>query len=247
MVARCYANVGRLVEAVDKYEETLRAPLDAAAPEAFQRAVADAAAEVEVARARVARIEIHLPEGAPADAVVLLDDRPVPRALLGVPTPVNPGIHRLSASASGRAPYSSELTLAEGARSTVDILLAPSPATPRGEASVEPRPRKRGASPLAIGFLTGGGLAVAVGAVTGISALNHRSSLEAACKPGCPSSLADELSDFRRDRTLSYLGFGVGLAAAGVGTYFLLHDSASGTELGALVLPGGAALRGTFQ
>jgi hypothetical protein len=246
MVARCYASVGRVVEAVDKYEETLRTPLDAAAPEAFQRAVAEATAEVEVARARVARIEIHLPADAPESAVVLLDNKPVPRALLGVPTPVNPGPHRLSATAPGRAPYSSDFTLTEGGRRTLEVALEPRTEAPERETPSAPAPKKRGVSALAIGFLTGGGLAVAAGAVTGVSALNHRSKLEAACKPGCPSSLSDELSDFRRDRTLSYLGFGVGLAAAGVGTYFLLHDSSSGTEMGALILPGGAAVRGTF-
>ena len=247
MVARCYASVGRVVEAVDKYEETLRAPLDATAPEAFQRAVAEATAEVEIARARVARIEIHLPEGAPEDAVVLLDDKPVPRALLGVPTPVNPGAHRLSVKAPGRAPFSSEITLAEGARGTLAVTLEAPVTAPERDVSSAPAPdKKRGVSPLAIGFLTGGGLALAAGAVTGISALSSRSKLESACKPGCPSSLADELSDFRRDRTLSYLGFGVGLAAAGVGTYFLFHEGASGNEMGALVLPGGAAVRGTF-
>jgi hypothetical protein len=58
--------------------------------------------------------------------------------------------------------------------------------------------------------------------------------------------MSDELSAFRRDRALSYVGFGLGLAAAGAGTYLLLHQSASGTEVGALVLPGGAALKGTF-
>jgi len=246
MVARCYASVGRVVEAVDKYEETLRVPLDAAAPEAFQRAVAEAAAEVEVARARVARIEIRLPSDAPSSAIVLLDQKPVPRALIGVPTPVNPGAHQLSASAPGRAPYSADFTLAEGARQTLEISFEAPPPVAAGPAPAPPTEKRRAVSPLAIGFLTGGGLALAAGAVTGVSALNHKSKLDAACKPGCPSSLSDELSDFRRDRTLSYLGFGVGLAAAGIGTYFLLHQSSSGTEMGALVLPSGAALRGSF-
>jgi hypothetical protein len=246
MLARCYARVGRVVEAVDKYEETLRAPLDAAAPEAFQRAVAEATVEVEAARARVARIEIHLPGDAPADAVVLLDNKPVPRALFGVPTPVDPGAHHLSASAPGRAPYGADFTLTEGGRHTLQISLDPPVAALERDAPAAPAPKKRGVSPLAIGLLTGGGLAVAAGAVAGVSALNHRSKLDAACNPGCPSSLSDELSGFRRDRTLSYLGFGVGLAAAGVGTYFLFHDSSSGTKMGALVLPGGAALKGTF-
>jgi hypothetical protein len=58
--------------------------------------------------------------------------------------------------------------------------------------------------------------------------------------------MSGDLSAFRRDRTLSYLGFGVGLAAAGAGAYLLLHEGASGSEVGALVLPGGAAVTGSF-
>jgi hypothetical protein len=246
MLARCYARVGRVVEAVDKYEETLRVPLDAAAPEAFQRAVADATAEVEAARARVARLELRLPADAPAGAVVTLDDRRMPPALLGVPTPVNPGAHHLAARAPGRAPYAFDVVLPEGGRQSVEISLEllskqATPVTPP-----EARATGHRRSPLAIVLLTGGGLGIAAGAATGIAALNHKSNLDAACKPGCPANLAGELSAFRRDRTLSYLGFGVGLAAAGAGAYFLLHEGVSGNEVGALVLPGGAAVTGSF-
>ena len=243
MVARCLARVGRVVEAVDKYEETLRVPLDAAAPEAFQRAVADATTEVEGVRARVARLELRLPADAPPGVQVMLDDRPVPPALLGVPKPVNPGTHRLSARAPGRTPYTADVTLREGGRQTVEIALetaAPSaPSTPVAE------PRHR-VSPLTIVLLTGGGLAIAAGAVTGIAAMSHKSSLDAACKPGCPSNMSADLAAFRRDRTLSYLGFGLGLAAAGTGAYLLLHQDSSGRQVGALVLPGGAAVTGSF-
>ena len=113
MVARCLARVGRVVEAVDKYEETLRVPLDASAPEAFQRAVADATTEVEGVRARVARLELRVPADAPAGAEVMLDDRPVPPALLGVPDAGEPGRRTgLSARAPGRAPYRYDVTLA---------------------------------------------------------------------------------------------------------------------------------------
>jgi hypothetical protein len=242
MVARCLARAGRVVEAVDKYEETLRVPLDAAAPEAFQRAVADAATEVEAARARVARLELRLPADAPAGSEVTLDDRPVPAALLGVPKPVNPGTHRLSARAPGRAPYATEVTLPEGGRETVQISLeAAAPSTPASPTTARHRP-----SPLTIVLLSGGGLAIVAGTVTGIAALSHKSSLDAACKPGCPANMSAEVSAFRRDRTLSYLGFGLGLAAAGAGAYLLFHESSSGNVVGALVLPGGAAVTGSF-
>jgi hypothetical protein len=254
MVARCLARVGRVVEAVDKYEETLRMPLDAAAPEAFQRAVSDATAEVESVRARVARLELRLPADAPAGLEVTLDDRQVPKALLGVPTPVDPGAHRVRAHAPGREPYTHELNLAEGARQAIEITLpqrkpeAPAPpvkaATP--PPPPPPPPAKAKVSTLTIGLLAGGGVALVAGTVSGIAALSYKSTLDDKCTPGCPANLASDLDNFRLTRTLSYVGFGVGIAAAGAGTYLLLHDGASGGRVGALLLPGGAGVAGTF-
>ena len=244
MVARCLGRVGRVVEAVDKYEETLRVPLDAAAPEAFQRAVADATTEVEAVRARVARLELRLPADAPPGSEVTLDGRPVPPALLGVPKPVNPGTHRLSARAAGRAPYATEVTLPEGGRQTIEISLETAVA-PRAPAA-PPSAKRHRASPLSIVLLSGGGLAIAAGVVTGISAMSHKSSLDAACSPGCPSNMSTELSAFRRDRALSFVGFGLGLAAAGAGAFLLFHEGSSGNQVGARVLPGGAAVAGSF-
>lgn len=248
MVARCLARTGRVVEAVDKYEETSRMPLDAAAPEAFQRAVSDATAEVEPVRARVARIELRLPADAPPGCEVTLDDKLLPAALLGVATPVDPGPHHLAARAPGRAPYSYDLTLAEGARRAVEISLLPAAAETANERAPTPTPKAKShhASTLTIALLAGGGVGLAAGALTGIAALSHKSDLDAACHPGCPASLASDLDSFRLDRTLSYVGFGLGLAAAGAGTYFLFHEGSSGGEVGALVMPGGAALRGRF-
>jgi len=249
MVARTLARLGRVVEAVDKYEETLRMPLDAAAPEAFQRAVAEATAEVEPARARVARIELRLAADAPPKTVVMLDDKAVPAALIGVATPVDPGVHHLAAHAAGRAAYSYDIALAEGARQAVEISLPPlreSSAPSSAPGPLVAKTPHHGASTLTVGLLTGGGLAIAAGTVTGISALNHKSHLDKACSPGCPPNMSSELHAFRMNRTLSYVGFGIGLAAAGAGTYFLLHDSSSGNQVGALVLPGSAALVGSF-
>lgn len=249
MVARCLAKVGRVVESVDKYEETLRMPLDAAAPEAFQRAVADATAEVEAVRARVPRLELRMPPDAPRDTEVLLDDKPVPPALLGVPTPVNPGPHHLAAHAPGRTPFSFDVTLAEASRQAVEITLPPL----EREKPVAPAPRapdhaagRRGPSMLAVGLLTGGGVALATGVISGVAALGHKSKLDEQCKPGCPENMSSELDSYRFDRTLSYIGFGVGLAAAGTGTYLLLHQSSSGAQVGAQFFPGGAALKGQF-
>jgi hypothetical protein len=247
MVARSLARVGRVVEAVDKYEETLRMPLDAAAPEAFQRAVAGAKAEVEVERARVARLELRLPADAPAGTELRLDGKLVPAALVGVPIPVDPGSHRVEARAPGRQPFGQELTLGEGGRQSLDVSLpfeqpAPAPVAPTRLAA------ERGAGPstLTVVLLAGGAAAVAGGAVTGVVALNRRSKLDDVCTPGCPSGMRSDIQSFRLNRALSYIGFGLGAAAIGTGTYLLLHRGSAGEQVGALVLPAGAALTGTF-
>lgn len=246
MVARCLAQVGRVVEAVDKYEETLRMPLDSAAPEAFQRAVADARTEVERVRERVARLELRPPADVPG-LEVKLDEKLVPAALLGVQIPVDPGSHHVAARAPGRTPFSYEVTLAEGARETLDIVLSPAePAAAPPAVSVAAPASRRGPSTLSIALLAGGGVALAAGTVTGIVALNHKASLDRHCSPGCPPNMSSDLDAFRWNRTLSYVGFGVGLAAAGAGGYLLLHQSDSGERVGALVLPGGAAVTGSF-
>jgi len=254
MTARCLARVGRLVEAVDKYESTLRVPLDATAPEAFHKAVADAKVEVESVRARVARLELRLPLNAPGEVEVKLDGKVVPRALLGVSTPVDPGAHQISARAPGRDPFNETVSLAEGASQSVELAVRePKPAAARTPAARAPAfapspsvERDRGgASGLGIAFLSVGGVALAVGAVTGVVALNRQSSLRAECKPGCPPALAADLDSFRLNRTLSYVGFGVGVVTAGVGTYLLLQKSPSG-EVGAVLYPSGAAVRGSF-
>jgi hypothetical protein len=251
MVARCLARTGRVVESVDKYEETLRMPLDAAAPEAFQRAVADATAEVEAVRARVPRLELHMPADAPPEARVLLDDKAVPAALLGVPIPLNPGPHHLTAHSPGRQRYHHDLVLAEGTRQSVEIALLPlEPARASQNAASVPKADAEPPSPrpsmLAVSLLAGGGVALAVGTVSGIAALGHKSKLDTECSPGCPPDMSKELDAYRFDRTLSYVGFGLGLAAAGAGTYFLLQKSPSGSQVGAQLFPGGAALKGRF-
>lgn len=246
MVARCLAANGRVVEAMDKYEQTLRMPLEAGAPAAFQRAVSDAAAELPATRARAAKLELHLPADAPPDAEVLLDERPVPPALLGVPTLVNPGPHRVKARAAGKAPYDFELYVGEGGRQSVTILFAGDAAPPSGRPSTSAWSSSTSPSPLALALLAGGGLALGAGAVAGVAALSDKSELDAGCTPGCPPALRDELHAFRRNRTLSYVGLGAGLAAAGVGAYLLLHRSSSGREVGAVAHPGGAFMTGRF-
>ena len=246
MVARCLARVGRVVEAVDKFEETRRMPLEPSAPEAFHRAVADANAEVDAVKARVARVQIRLPVDVPAGTEVRLDDKVLPAALIGVDIPVDPGTHRVAARAPARAPYHDSLVVAEGARHELQVVLSEEPVGPAPAAAANPGASRARPSALTIALLAGGGVALAGGTVTGFLALGHKSKLDKSCSPGCPANMQGDLDGFRLNRTLSYVGFGVGLAAAGAGTYLLLRRGPSGAEVSAQIFPGGAGLTGSF-
>jgi hypothetical protein len=248
MVARCLARTGHLVEAVDKYEETSHMPVDAGAPEAFQRAVSDAAAEVDAVRKQVARLELNLAPDTPDDVKVSIDGKALPPALLGVPVPVNPGTHHITARAAERAVFRADVNVVEAGKQSLRIQLSPlaaeAPAAPPPDAAKASS--SSAVSPWAWVMVGTAGVGVATGSIVGAAALGHKSHLDAVCKPGCPHTSGEDLSAYRRDRAISYVSFGVSLVAAGVGTYLFVRREPTGDQVGLLVGPGSAAIRGSF-
>ena len=123
MQARALARLGRLVEALDRYEETSRVPLDNDAPDAFRRAVSDAIREGQDVRARIPRlfIRVRSTHGAPQGLSVLLDGRPVPPALLNVERPIDMGSHEITATAPGYHSVTKSVMLGERGSATLDI------------------------------------------------------------------------------------------------------------------------------
>jgi hypothetical protein len=246
MLARSLVRLGRFLEALDRYEETLRLPLSADAPEAFRLAVDDARTEAIALRARIPRLEVRTsPDQAHVN--VTLDGRPVPEALLNVERPVDPGSHVLAASAPGLTPFQQEFSVNEGEHRVIELPAEAKPAPKAAEPRVMEQPAT-GSSNRTLGIvLTGAGVAaVTVGAVTGAIALNRKSDLDAVCHPGCPASSEDEISSFRLNRTLSYASFGLGAVALGIGGYFLLTSTSSKTTLAARVSPQSVSLTGAF-
>jgi hypothetical protein len=256
MEARTLVKLGRLVAALDKYEETRHTALPADASEALQRAVNDAARESEELRARVPLLRISL-VGKPlsVEAKVTIDGKPVPAALLDVERPVDPGHHAIEATAAGLSPVRRSIELVQGEHRQVDIQFGSS--TPSDRLLLSPQAEQRptpGANstprnPLTTwGWAATGLGAVGLGTslVTGVVALGKKSDLDSACHPGCPQSSSDTLDSFRFNRTLSYASFVVGAAALGVGGYILLSGSRESSHVSASLSPDGAALSGAF-
>lgn len=249
MEARCLAQLGRLVEAVDEYETTERMPLPAETNRAFESAIAAAAAEGARLKARVPRIDVRLSGPAPDGPIpVFLDGRSLPEALLGSDAPVDPGSHRVELRLRDRHPVIREVSVEEGGRAEVVLDVPPPPLV--APPPVPERSSGGGFSSrvvLAWSMLGAGGVFGVVGAVTGVAALAKERTLDRVCVPDdvCPSQDAGELGAFRAYRTVSYAAFGLGVAAAGTGAVLLVAGGPKRSiALSAIV--GGARLEGTF-
>lgn len=262
MRARSLVKVGQLVEAIDAYEQTSRFKLVAGAPDAYVKAVQAAKAEVEDVRARVPRVKITLKGADPNEAPqVTIDDKPTPAALLGVDRLLNPGSHHLAVVVGRETRGTRELEVNEGQSYSVELdatpravgpvaatlpaaekpELSPPPPAPEPPPNTEPAPPYSGSTTRVLGYvgIGVGALGLGIGTYAGLVALHDKSRLDDVCHPQCPRASSDDLSGFRTNRTISWVSYGVGIAAATTGILLLTvgdskreHASLSVSPLG---------------
>jgi hypothetical protein len=209
--------------------------------DATSRAARDGRRDWEaVARTRAAELEPKLAKlrvDAPAGVTVRRDGNEIPAAALGSALPIDPGDHVLTASAPGKKPWTTRVSVAASTTSAVavpvleDDAAAPLPGAPEGRADARPAD---GSSLRAVGFAIGavGLVGLGVGAITGLSAIssNNRS------KQACPTDgvCADESArsdndDARSSATISTIAFVAGgaLVAGGVALVVFAPSSSS--------------------
>jgi serine/threonine-protein kinase len=168
-LADCYENTGRTASAWALFRET-------AAVAARERDTRD-----KVARRRAGELEPRLTrlvivisrEAQVAGLEIVRDGLRVQPTDIGVPIPVDPGIHTLAATASGRKPWSSTIDIAAraGAISVNVPWLAAEEVTRAERANGPPSPSGR--SPVAVSGLVTAGvglLAIGTGLFLGLAA-----------------------------------------------------------------------------
>ncbi len=268
MRARSLVKVGQLVEAIDAYEQTSRFKLVAGAPDAYVKAVQAAKSEMEEVRARVPRVKITLKGADPNEAPsVTIDEKPTPAALLGVERPLNPGEHRLAVVVGSETrstrmldvkegqTYDFELDASAHAAGPVESTLPPAemperkptPLAPEPPPNTEPAPTK-GSSTRVLGYvgLGVGALGLGIGTYTGLVALHDKSRLDDVCHPQCPQSSASDLSGFRSNRTISWVSYGVGVAAVTTGILLLTVGDSKHEHASLAVSPFGVQIGGAL-
>ncbi len=238
-IARANAELGALVKAQEAYVKITREELGPDAPDAFQSAATEAAAELEVLRPRIPKLTVHIQGAEASEPQLLIDGEAVPAALIGVPIPVDPGRRKLEARADGMQPASQEVAVGEGQTAELELVLTPVPVvesdaleTPAPADAVQDDGGGQTMRYLAYGAFGVGAVGLGVGTVFLLSASSadeDANDLFDGCDPGCSEAEQIKISelddDAASDRTLSLTGFIVGGVGVGAGVALLLLSS----------------------
>jgi hypothetical protein len=130
-MARAHQRLGQLVKAREAYMKIVKEQLAPNAPQAFRDAQVAAEEERKLVEPKIGRLTINV-EGAEAakDLTVSVDGQPISAVLLGVPQPMDPGTHTVTATASGFKAQPASVTLKDAERGAVTVKLEVDPNAP---------------------------------------------------------------------------------------------------------------------
>jgi len=232
-VAKTYLAMGKLLEARDVYLRAVRSPKYPDEPDALAEARAAADVQAQKLSKRIPSLTFAL--SGLADKIepsLTIDGQALSAGAHKFPRPVNPGEHKVVASAPGYFDATATVSLAESETKSVALEMkvdpnAPPPNKPDDDITVVgpappgggDEPSSGGGIPIAawVGFGIGAA-GLATGAVAGIVSLDATSQLSDTCpEPGqCPASEQDNIDSATLAANVSNVGFIVG----GVGTLF---------------------------
>ncbi len=222
--ARAFERMGRLVDAKAWYQRANEAELGTDVPEAFNAAREEAARELPLLDARIPRLTLLVQGPGATDPTLelYLGARLLTASERSKPVLVDPGAQRIRVLVSKQVLVSTSLALVEGDQKTVYVGISTTQPLLQPKAIVvQPRSEdgRRTAAWVAFGV---GGAGLGFGAATGFMMLDAQGKLADECGITCPASASDDLARFRTTRTLSSVGYGVGLVGVAVGAYLLL-------------------------
>lgn len=260
MVIRAEAleGLGRLVEALDTYENVAAEPLSPTAPAAFRQAREDGRQRQIALIARVPSLLVLVSGADLADVTATLDGKPI-SLVADQATRCEPGKHLLHVEAKGFRTIDQTVELAERGGVVklplrlekegphIDTPPPPPPPPP------PPVPRRTLFVPTMVSFGVGVA-AVAAGAATGAMSLGRAGELKKQCAVDgrCPPSVEPIIEQGQRLGNISTATFIVGGAALGAGVVLLIVGKPKARATGLVkqavpwIMPGMMGLRGTF-
>jgi hypothetical protein len=262
-LATCYEHIGKLASAWGLYRESTELARKAGDSKRAEYAQRQAAA----LEPRLPKLAITAPSNAPVGFAIKRDDTTVDAGALGVALYVDPGTHKITASAPGFEAYSVTVTVVEGKTEAITIpALTAKPAEPAAEEPkqpalqvTEPGPRQKQRMYIALGVGAAGVVAIGVGSFFGLKASSSYSDAKKLCGDDLKCTDADSLMQSKKlvddSHSKANVATGLcigGLAAVGAGVVLYLTAPRTAEQAQARIVPvphqGGAglALTGTF-
>ncbi len=265
-IARAQEKLGQLVGAHESYLKVTKEPVTDSSPAVFSQAVSEATTELEALRPRIPKLTVLVSAPAGVTPELSIDGEVISSALIGVPFPIDPGQHEVSARADGATSASEGIQIAEATTPSLELALDPLPVEPTAPADVPPvaadappPAHDPTMSYVAYGSLGVGVLGVALGTYMLVDGLSLRSDSDDkfdACNPsGCSDSQIEEIDrlgdDSASSLSWSAVGYTVGGLGIAAGVTLLLLDSddepqANEPELRPWVGAGTVGVRGSF-
>lgn len=233
-LAECYEKQGKFASAWSSFKEALVVAQRDGRPERVEYAKK----HIAIVEPQVSKITIQVPSEVNEPGLsVSLDGAPLGEAAWGVGMPVDPGAHQVTASAPNKQSYEQTVHIENGSTSikipklvgTTNANANPPPAPIAVDADVAKKPvvdePPSGSGQRSAGFVIGGAgvVALGVGSFFGLRAMSKWSERKDNCKDGHCTEAAKSAGDSAKSAALiSDIGFGLGIVAAGVGTYLVL-------------------------
>jgi hypothetical protein len=238
-LAKSQAKTGKLVEAFATLERVLRFPERSDEPSSFTEARRQARALLPELTERIPTITVQVSGvDSGASVTVSVDSSPLPQP--DAATKVNPGSHAVTASAPGYSDGQASVTVGEGERRVVSLVLVHGDSPPPPPESGD----NTAATALMVTGFSVGAVALVAAAITGALSLNTTSSLDDECGGNvCPESSRkdhERAIAFANGSNASFAIAGVGLVVGIVG--LVMYATADGDEA-AMLTPRGLEVR----
>lgn len=247
-LGECRVKLGQIVKGTEELERVVHQKLGPDAPKPFIEAQERARHVLAQALPRIAQLTIvvRAPKGVAPHVTV--DGHPVPLALIGAARPTDPGNRVVEARARGCRTATTRVHLRPGARKAVHLVLAFKNGRGVSADFGQPTSFQRTTAYVLFGV---SGAGIVTGSVLGILAWRKRAVLSDNCPNNrCSAAYQNDIDSARALGTGATIAFGVGLAAAAAGTYFLFTspttEPATGVHARAWIGPGSLGLAGWF-
>jgi hypothetical protein len=246
--ARTLTKLGKLVEAADRYLETVSLQIPEGDYDIQKQAQTDATRELKELKSRIPTLNIQVKGANAAEVSVSVDGTPLSANLVSEPRLVNPGEHKVEGT-YGTERANATVSAVEG--KSVAAVLEFHGTSSAGD-SVESDSGSGGGGPYRmLGFIAlgVGGAGIITGSVAGVLAIDKKSTIDksASCEDNrCNDrSLVDSYGTLR---TVSSVGLIAGAIVAGSGLALILASGSSEKEpsAAAYIGPGTVGVRGRF-